>query len=59
MFRRAFGLETTRSGGCLKSRVSGRNHPMWSEEMGGIMAALKAPYISRDKSLLEKNGSED
>jgi hypothetical protein len=59
VFRRAFGFETTRFGGCLKSRISRRNHPMWSEEMEGIMVALKAPYIGCDIFLLEKNESED
>jgi hypothetical protein len=32
---------------------------MWMEVMEGIMAALKAPYIGCDVSLLEKNESED
>ena len=55
MFRRAFALERTRLGGCSKSRISRRNHPMWSEEVEGIMAVLKAPYIGCNIFLFEKN----
>jgi hypothetical protein len=32
---------------------------MWSEEVEGIMAVLKAPYIGCDMFLLEKTESED